>query len=323
MTRPISGLLAATILGVASLTAQQPPPAPPGPPAGFADAVLGRWDLTVQGATAPYPSWVHIHLRKETELQARFVGQFGSVRNVTKIEYRDGALAFEVPVQYEQNKSDLRFEGRLTGDTLEGTTVAANGTTLKWTGKRAPALGGSRKVSWGNPVELFNKKDLTGWKPRSAAKPGCWTVADGVLTAKPPCVDLISDTTVGDGKLHVEFMYPAKSNSGLYLRGRYEVQIQDDAGKALDPLRMGGVYGFIRPYSDAAGAPDTWQTYDLTLIGQRITIVLNGKTIADNEVIPGITGGALDSDEGTPGPLMLQGDHGRVSFRKITLTAAR
>ena len=144
-----------------------------------------------------------------------------------------------------------------------------------------------------------------------------------MLTAKPPCVDLISDTTVGDGKLHVEFMYPAKSNSGLYLRGRYEVQIQDDAGKALDPLRMGGVYGFIRPYSDAAGAPDTWQTYDLTLIGQRITIVLNGKTIADNEVIPGITGGALDSDEGTPGPLMLQGDHGRVSFRKITLTAAR
>jgi len=311
------------VLAVASLTAQQPPPPPPGPPAGFADAVLGRWDLTVQGAAAPYPSWVHIQLRKETELQGRFVGQFGSVRNLTKIEYRDGALVFEVPIQYEQNKSDLRFEGRLTGDTLEGTTVAANGTTLKWTGKRAPALAADRTVSWGEAVELFNAKDLTGWKPRSAARPGCWTVADGVLTSKPPCVDLISDRTFGDLRLHVEFMYPAKSNSGLYLRGRYEVQIQDDKGKALDALRMGGVYGFIRPYQDAAGAPDAWQTYDITLVGQRITTVLNGTTIAESDVIPGITGGALDSDEASPGPLMLQGDHGKVSFRKITLTPAR
>ena len=115
-------------------------------------------------------------------------------------------------------------------------------------------------------------------------------------------------------------MYPAKSNSGLYLRGRYEVQIQDDAGKALDALRMGGVYGFIRPYSDAARPAGEWQTYDIVLAGARVTIALNSKTIADYEVIPGITGGALDSNEGAPGPLMLQGDHGKVSFRKITLT---
>jgi hypothetical protein len=320
MTRRLAALLACTVVAAVCLAAQPPPP---GPPAGFADAVLGRWDLTVQGATAPYPSWVQIQLRKETELQGRFVGQFGSVRNLTKVEYKDGALLFEVPIQYEQNKSDLRFEGRLTGDTLEGTTVAANGATLKWTGKRAPALGGGRAVSWDKPVELFNKKDLTGWKPRSTARPGCWTVVDGLLTATPPCIDLISDRTFGDARLHVEFMYPAKSNSGLYLRGRYEVQIQDDAGKALDALRMGGVYGFIPPYQDAAGAPGAWQAYDVTLVGQRVTIALNGKTIVENEVIPGITGGALDSEEGAPGPLMLQGDHGKVQFRRITLTPAR
>jgi hypothetical protein len=145
----------------------------------------------------------------------------------------------------------------------------------------------------------------------------------GALTAKPPCVDLVSERTFGDAKLHVEFMYPAKSNSGLYLRGRYEVQIQDDAGRVLDALRMGGVYGFIRPYVDAAGRAGEWQTYDITLRGQRVTIVLNGKPIADNEVITGITGGALDSNEAGPGPLMLQGDHGPVSFRKITLTPAQ
>ncbi|MBK5296314.1 MAG: DUF1080 domain-containing protein, partial [Vicinamibacteria bacterium] len=173
------------------------------------------------------------------------------------------------------------------------------------------------------PVELFNGRDLAGWAPRTSAKPGCWSVVEGVLTLTPPCVDLISERTFGDAKLHVEFMYPAKANSGLYLRGRYEVQIQDDAGRGLDALRMGGVYGFIRPYTDAAGRAGDWQTYDITLRGPRATIVLNGKTIADNEVITGITGGALDSAEGAPGPLMLQGDHGKVSFKKITLTPAK
>ncbi len=291
------------------------------PPATF-DPVLGRWDITVQSPDGPYPSWVHVQLRKETELQGRFVGRFGSVRHVTKIDYRDGTLSFDVPIQYERDKSDLHFEGTLVGETLTGTTRAADGTSLKWTAVRAPAFGPDKPVTWGAPVELFNGRDLSGWRPRSAARPGCWSVVDGTLTSTPPCVDLVSERTFGDAKLHVAFMYPAGSNSGLYLRGRYEVQIQDDAGRALDALRMGGVYGFIRPYTDAAGRAGQWQTCDITLRGPRVTIVLNGTTIADNEVIPGITGGALDSAEATPGPLMLQGDHGKVTFRTIRLTPA-
>ena len=107
-------LALATVAGAAALGARQTP-APPGPPAGFADAVVGRWDLTVQGADGrPFPSWVQVQLRKETELQGRFVGQFGSVRNITKIAFADGTLSFDVPVQYEQNKSDLHFEGKLS-----------------------------------------------------------------------------------------------------------------------------------------------------------------------------------------------------------------
>ena len=86
---------------------------------------------------------------------------------------------------------------------------------------------------------------------------------------------------------------------------------------------MGGVYGFLRPYSDAARGPGDWQTYDITLRGPRVTVVLNGTTIIDNEVIPGITGGAMDSAEGSPGPVMLQGDHGKITFRAVTLTPAQ
>jgi hypothetical protein len=142
------------------------------------------------------------------------------------------------------------------------------------------------------------------------------------LRSTPPCVDLISERTFSDFRLHVEFTYPKGSNSGIYLRGRYEVQIQDDAGKVTDALRMGGLYGFLRPYTDAARPAGEPQAYDITLLGRRVTVMLNGTTVIDNEPITGITGGALDSNEGEPGPIMLQGDHGPVSFQKVVITPA-
>lgn len=296
-----------------SLPAQQPAP-------GFADAILDRWDITVRDADGPYPSWLEVMLRKETELMARFVGRFGSNRHATEVSYRGGELLVHIPVQYETNTSDLVFKGRLTGDRLEGTTEDAGGKPLKWTAVRAPVLHHTTPPAWGHPVDLFNGKDLSGWKLRDQTKGNCWSIVDGAMVNTPPCVDIITDRAVADFKLHAEFNIVPKSNSGIYLRGRYEVQIQDDAGRAVDSLRMGGVYGFVRPDVNAAGAPGEWQAYDITLVGRRVTVALNGRTIIDNAEIPGITGGALDSNEGAPGPLMLQGDHGKIAFRKILLT---
>ena len=127
----------------------------------------------------------------------------------------------------------------------------------------------------------------------------------------------------GDFKLRVEFRYPKGSNSGIYLRGRHEVQIEDGTeGPLPGPLAIGGVYGFLAPNEHAARGPGAWQTYDITLVGRRVTVVLNGRAVIANQVIPGITGGALDSDEGAPGPLMIQGDHGAVEFRRIVVTPA-
>jgi hypothetical protein len=290
---------------------------------GFADPLLGRWDLAVEGEDGPYPAWLEVRLRTELQLMGRFVGRVGSVRHVSAIDYDDGRLELAVPVQYEPGTADLKFEARLVGDRLEGTTLGENGSTVRWTGARAPALGRSVEPVLGAPIALFNGDDLTGWVPRTAAHGGCWSVADGALVATPPCVDLLTERTFDDFVLHAELMYPEGSNSGVYLRGRYEIQIQDDAGKALDPLRMGGVYGFLAPSVAAARAAREWQTLDVTLLGRRVTVVLNGTTIIDAAEIPGITGGALDSREGSPGPIMLQGDHGAIRFRNITLTPYR
>ena len=86
---------------------------------------------------------------------------------------------------------------------------------------------------------------------------------------------------------------------------------------------MGGVYGFLTPCLNAAKPAGEWQTIEITLIGRAVTIVLNGERVLDRQAIPGITGGALDSREGDPGPILLQGDHGPIEFRKLTLTPAK
>jgi len=150
----------------------------------------------------------------------------------------------------------------------------------------------------------------------------CWNVERKVLTNTAPCSNLVSDAVFGDFKLHVEFMNVAGGNSGIYLRGRYEVQISDAAEQPADPLRMGAVYGHLRPQVNAAREAGQWQTLDVTLSGRFVTVVLNGITLIDGQEIPGITGGALDSREEERGPLLVQGDHTKILVRKLSVARA-
>jgi len=289
-----------------------------------ADGIVGRWDLTVQGTDASYPSWLEVVAAKEAgKIHGRFVGRVGSVRPIAQIEYRDGQLSFTLPPQYEKMTGNLVFSGRLVGEKLEGTTVGEDGKTLTWTGQRAPDFQPTKRVEWGKPVQLFNGRDITGWKVRSEKGAGCWTVDQGTLTNNVPCVDLITEEKYSDFKLHLEFKLAEKSNSGVYLRGRYEVQIVDDYGKAPESTGMASIYGFLWPKVNTSKAPGEWQTYDLTLRGRFVEVILNGQKLIEYLEIPGITGGALDSDEAAPGPLMVQGDHGKVWFRNIVLTPAK
>jgi hypothetical protein len=164
---------------------------------------------------------------------------------------------------------------------------------------------------------LFNGRDLSGWKLRHPEGKNGWKVVDGVLVNTPPSTDLVTEETFKDFHLHVEYRIPPGSNSGIYLRGRYEIQINDDYGKAVTQHINGAIYGLIPPAENATRPAGEWQTVDATLVGRRVTVILNGKKIIDNQVIEGPTGGALDNREAEPGPIMLQGDHGVVEFRNI------
>jgi hypothetical protein len=232
--------LVAAVLLAAPLVAQ--PPAP-----GFADALLGRWDLTVAGNDGAYPSWLEVRLRTEGELMGRFVGRVGSARYLSDLELADGRVTFRVPVQYESGTDELVFEGALRDERIEGAARIDGGATARFTAVRAPSLARSGARQWSAPEPLSNGRDLAGWAPRSSEHAGCWRVTNGVLAATPPCVDLVSAATFEDFKLHAELKFPPGSNSGVYLRGRYELQIDDSAD--LDPSshHLGGVYGFIAP----------------------------------------------------------------------------
>jgi hypothetical protein len=289
-------------------------------PAKLRQLIVGRWDITVQTPDGSYPSWLEVRRSGYTTLVGSFVGQFGSARPIARVEFENGRLRFSVPPQWEKRKEDVRFEGRLEGDALRGETTDDAGRQVTWTARRAPSLQRPQPPRWGKPIELLNGKDLAGWKPRTAGTKNGWVVRDGILVNAEPGNDLITERKFVDFKLQAEFRYPRRSNSGIYLRGRYEVQIEDNYGEEADSHKIGGIYGFLTPSVNAGRKAGEWQTVDITLVGRVVTVVLNGERIIDRQTIPGMTGGALDSDEGSPGPILLQGDHGPVEFRRLTVT---
>jgi hypothetical protein len=286
-------------------------------------AYLGRWDLTLKTPVREAPSWLEI-TQEGGQLKARMVSRWGHARPLPKIELSNGTITFVSPKEEEERKDDMVFEGKLSGKMLVGTTTGPDGTPWQWTGERAPSLLRKSDPKWGKPVQLFNGKDLSGWRMSDPASTVTWKVENGTLVSPGHGPEIITDAKFEDFKVHVEFNCAPGSNSGVYLRGRYELQIEDDPEPEGPTMRTGGVYGFLAPSPEQPRKPGEWQTYDITLVGRVVTVVQNGQTIIDKQEIPGITGGALDSHEGLPGPIYLQGSEaGHVAFRNITLTPGK
>ena len=285
---------------------------------------VGRWDLKVRDAGNEYPSWVEFWQSGYRTIVGSYVGQFGSARPVGEVDFDDSNhFHFVLPPQWEHQTNDVVFEGRLEGDVLRGETTNDKGQAIRWEGRRAPLLTRAQEPKWGKTIRLFNGHDLGGWRPRNPVAKNGWRVQAGGLTNAVPGNDLMTEELFTDFKLHAKFRYPSQSNSGIYLRGRYEVQIEDNFGKEPDSHYIGGVYGFLTPRVNAAKPAGEWQTLDITLIGRVVTVVLNGEPVIERQAIPGITGGALDSNEAEPGPILIQGDHGPVEFAEFTVTPAK
>lgn len=307
----IHTLIALLFVSIAS-TAQEHQGPPP---------LEGRWDLTVEMNGKQFPAWLEM---KHTGVQTNLIGRVmiigGSARPIAKVIVKGMKFSFSIPPQWEKSDNDVLMEGELSGEKLSGTIKNWDGKIFNWTGERMASLKREKDPEWAAPVALFDGKDMSKWHTTGANQ---WLVEDGILKNPKSGSNLLSNDKFTDFKLHIEFRYPKGSNSGVYLRGRYEVQVADSKGQEPWEDQLGAVYGLLAPNEMAAKEAGEWQSYDITLIGRRVTIVLNGKTVISDQVIPGITGGALDSKEGEPGPFMIQGDHGAVDYRNIIVTPAK
>lgn len=166
---------------------------------------------------------------------------------------------------------------------------------------------------------LFNSIDLTGWHNRDEGRTP-WTSQYGMIVMGQGGADLISDKKFNNFVIRYEYMIPSSGNSGMYLRGRYEIQVLDDTGKTEPDIHSNGsLYGMIIPAKLASKAPGEWNVVEAKLVGNHVTVVENGIKIIDDKPIDGVTGGALDDKVGEPGPIMLQGDHGPVAYRNIRI----
>ena len=286
------------------------------------DALAGRWDLTITDTNKrQLPSWLELKQDNGT-WRANFVGRWGNARPLPKLVVEGDRIQFVSPKKEEGSTNDLVFAGKLSGATLSGSAQGPNGEPWTWTGKHAPALSAPSQVKWGQTILLFNRRNFNGWFFDNPAKASSWAVNHAWLINQSAGSNLVTDKKFQDFKLHIEVNCPTNANSGIYLRGRYEVQVEDDSIEEPPSHHMGAVYGFLAPNPEQPRRPGTWQKFDITLLGRFVTVVQNGHTIIDNQEIPGITGGAIDSDEAEPGPIYLQGDHGGIAYRNIFLTPA-
>lgn len=280
--------------------------------------IVGKWDLDVEMDKGILPSWLEVKKSGTKALVGYFVAHNGSARPISEVFFHNGIIDFSIPPQFD-GLNDLHFQGILKQGKLSGVILDSQGGVNKFSGVRAPKLIRSMDVNWGKSISLFNGYNLDGWKSSDPEKKNQWTVKKGVLLNPESGVNLITDKKFEDFKLSIEFRYPKGSNSGVYLRGRYEVQVEDNYGLEPESTLFGGIYGFLKPNQMAAKPAGEWQRYEITLIGRRVSVVANDKKIINDQIIPGITGGALDSKEALPGPIMLQGDHGIIEYRNIKI----
>src|SRR5450432_2760534 len=259
----------------------------------------GRWDIVITPqangqnppknpqSLSPYPDWMEL-VEKDGGATVRIQARSGGAREIKDFKLEGAHLSLNMAAPNAKGPGstwELDVKGdKLTGSQKRGETVLA-----KLAGVRAPSH---------------------------------WVVKDGELVNEEHGANIRTTRKFEDFKLHIEYNCPDEGNSGVYLRGRDEVQVEYEAGDANDKLHgMGSIYGFIAPAVDVPRRPGEWESYDITLVGRHVTVVRNGVTTIDNQEIPGITGGAIDSREGEPGPLYIQGDHtGGMKYRNIRIS---
>lgn len=278
---------------------------------------VGRWDFNITQSNGKQAAvWLGIK-EKGSGLDIWYQPTGGHVFQVPDYEVSGSHLT--LTMQHDTSIELDAKDGKLVG------TQQHAGHGIELTGLPAPALKGHEPKTWTKPVKLFDGKDLSGWTPIGDTANSYWVVQDGDLLNENHGANLKSNERFTDFKVHLEVNCPDDANSGFYLRGRYELQLEYEKAGTEPPERsMGAIYGRLAPSPMLPRKPGEWESFDVTLVGRTVTVVRDGTLTIDHKEIDGITGGALDANEGEPGSFYIQGDHtGGLKFRNITVSVPK
>ena len=286
---------------------------------------LGKWDIMGDAPNQNVVYWLEVKKEADGKLSGSFLNRGGSVLPLPSITIENGELVFAVN---KQANSPIHH-AKVVGKELKGSVKTANN-TINWTGVRPPKWGNynaNGKHKFGTPVALFDGKTLDNFDAQIKTKPFGWNLVDGVMMNDVHGNNLVSKQKFQNFKINCEYKLEPKqpggnaANGGIYLRGRYELQVLDDETATTDRLHAHmALYSRVAPLVQASKKAGEWQEMEAIIVGNRVTVKLNGQLVQNNIVIEGITGGALDANEGEPGPIMIQGDHEKVYFRKVLVT---
>ncbi len=279
---------------------------------------VGRWDFDVPTRNGIGANWLGI-TEQNGKLEIWFQPTGGNVHKLDDYKLNGNHLTLTVSPA-AGNRPAITWELDAADGKLTGTQKRAD-SSITLTGVPAPALNRPEPSAWSQPEPLFDGKDLNGWEPVGDVAQNHWIAQDGMLVNPQRGADLKTTRKFTDFKLHFEVNCPDNANSGFFLRGRYELQLEyEPVGRNPPNRAIGSIYGRIAPAASLPRTPGQWETFDVTLVGRTVTVKRNGTLTIDHREIEGITGGALNADEGEPGPFYIQGDHtGGLKFRNITV----
>ncbi len=312
--------LAAVALCVSAAASQQNP-------------YLGRWNLTGIGSSAGWVGWLEV-TREGDQLGGLFLNRGGAPAKLASAAVENGELVFQGAARRggagPQGRGRMQA-GQLVLTVTSPATANAPERVVSVTGVRPPEFPPSdanAPHTFGAPVELFDGTSLDAFTLANPDRP--WAIADGLATNAQPGdpgtgravrgSNLISKQKFLDYRIHAEYRLDTGSHSGIFWRGRYEMQVVGDMGTPPSPTGHMSVYGRVAPLVNASIPDNEWNIMDGVIVGNRITVTLNGKKVHDNTTLPGITGNALDANELEPGPVQIVGDDGKLWYRRITVT---
>lgn len=290
------------------------------------EAFNGRWIIQPLGENNGRVLWLEINGAGSDSITGAMVGggPGGQLDGIRDARIQRGQLQFRLERRLGPRRETVvttPVVAALEGRRLHGAALRQRGPLL-WVGERAPLLSDRDDGSWkeGDPADLFDGTGIEGWHTLRPGREDGWYAEGGVLKNRRRADVLVSDSKFWNFRLHIEYLVHPGMNGGIGLRGRYEIQLLDDYGTPPSDHGNGALYGRIAPGTNASRPAGEWQTLDIRLVGREVTVVLNGVKTIDRGVIDGFTAMATDWREDRPGPITLQGDHGAIEFRKISLT---